>query len=567
MKVVTITDKEFRKMIAAASNRLNNNAEFINSLNVFPVPDGDTGTNMSLSFASGFKYVNESTSNEVGELASALAKGLLMGARGNSGVILSQVFRGFSKSMAKKKTLSAQDLADAISNGVETAYKAVMKPTEGTILTVARKAAEAARKRIKNSDDCIQIISDTYEAAKKALAQTPEQLPVLKEVGVVDSGGQGLTFVYEAFFDALSGNERVEDDTHQPSVQEMDEMVNAEHHKSVQSKLNTADIKYGYCTEIMVRLGDGRLVDSKFDYDKFREHLAEIGDSLLVIADDEVVKVHVHTEHPGQVLAYGQKFGSLVKVKVDNMRLQHETILENDDQSQVETQADDEESATVETGNYGIISISSGDGLKKMFKSLGVTKILDGGQTMNPSTEDIVEAIKQTNKEQVIILPNNKNIFMAAQQAAKVSDVPVGVVKTSSISQGMTAMLSFDASSDLNDNVEMMTEDLDTVISGEVTQSIRDTSIDGQQINKGDYMGIVDGDINVIGQKLYQTTVSTVKSMLEDDSEIVTIIIGEDGDSTDAQKVKDAILTENDDLEIEIHEGDQPLYPYLISVE
>jgi len=567
LKVVTITDKEFRKMIAAASNRLNNNAEFINSLNVFPVPDGDTGTNMSLSFASGFKYVNESTSNEVGELASALAKGLLMGARGNSGVILSQVFRGFSKSMSKKKTLSAQDLADAISNGVETAYKAVMKPTEGTILTVARKAAEAARKRVKNSDDCIQIISDTYEAAKKALAQTPEQLPVLKEVGVVDSGGQGLTFVYEAFFDALSGNERVEDDTHQPSVQEMDEMVNAEHHKSVQSKLNTADIKYGYCTEIMVRLGDGRLVDSKFDYDKFREHLAEIGDSLLVIADDEVVKVHVHTEHPGQVLAYGQKFGSLVKVKVDNMRLQHETILENDDQSQVETQADDEESATVETGNYGIISISSGDGLKKMFKSLGVTKILDGGQTMNPSTEDIVEAIKQTNKEQVIILPNNKNIFMAAQQAAKVSDVPVGVVKTSSISQGMTAMLSFDASSDLNDNVEMMTEDLDTVISGEVTQSIRDTSIDGQQINEGDYMGIVDGDINVIGQKLYQTTVSTVKSMLEDDSEIVTIIIGEDGDSTDAQKVKDAILTENDDLEIEIHEGDQPLYPYLISVE
>ncbi|GEN47413.1 DAK2 domain-containing protein [Ligilactobacillus pobuzihii] len=567
MKVVTITDKEFRKMIAAASNRLNNNAEFINSLNVFPVPDGDTGTNMSLSFASGFKYVNESTSNEVGELASALAKGLLMGARGNSGVILSQVFRGFSKSMAKKKTLSAQDLADAISNGVETAYKAVMKPTEGTILTVARKAAEAARERVENSDDCVQIISDTYEAAKKALAQTPEQLPVLKEVGVVDSGGQGLTFVYGAFFDALSGNEPVEDGTYQPSVQEMDEMVNAEHHKSVQSKLNTTDIKYGYCTEIMVRLGDGRLVDSKFDYDEFREHLAEIGDSLLVIADDEVVKVHVHTEHPGQVLAYGQKFGSLVKVKVDNMRLQHETILENDDQSQVETQADDEEAATVETGNYGIISISSGDGLQKMFKSLGVTKILDGGQTMNPSTEDIVEAIKQTNKEQVIILPNNKNIFMAAQQAAKVSDIPVGVVKTSSISQGMTAMLSFDASSDLNDNVEMMTEDLDTVISGEVTQSIRDTSIDGQQIKKGDYMGIVDGDINVIGQKLYQTTVSTVKSMLEDDSEIVTIIIGEDGDSTDAQKVKEAILTENDELEIEIHEGDQPLYPYLISVE
>ncbi|KRM32204.1 hypothetical protein FC65_GL000033 [Ligilactobacillus acidipiscis DSM 15836] len=548
----------------AASNRLNNNAEFINSLNVFPVPDGDTGTNMSLSFASGAQYVKESTSTKIGELSSALAKGLLMGARGNSGVILSQVFRGFSKSTAKKQTLSAQDLADAISSGVETAYKAVMKPTEGTILTVARKAAEAARARVKNSDDCIQVLSDTYEAAKKALAQTPEQLPVLKEVGVVDSGGQGLTFVYEAFFDALSGNESVEADKYQPSVQEMDEMVNAEHHKSVQSKLNTADIKYGYCTEIMVRLGDGRLVDSKFDYDKFREHLAEIGDSLLVIADDEVVKVHVHTEHPGDVLSFGQKFGSLVKVKLDNMRLQHETILEKDDQQQEQAE---EEIPEVDTGDYGIISISSGAGLAKMFKSLGVTEILDGGQTMNPSTEDIVAAIKKTHKEKVLVLPNNKNIFMAAQQAAEVSDASVGVVKTRSISQGLTAMLSFDASSDLTDNVEMMTEDLDTVISGEVTQAIRDTTLDGQQINKDDYMGIVDGDISVTGKDLYQTTLSMVKTMLEDDSEIITIIIGEDGDQAEAQKVKEAVLADNDELEIEIHEGDQPLYPYLISVE
>lgn len=564
MKVVTITDKEFRKMIMAASNRLNNNAEFINSLNVFPVPDGDTGTNMSLSFASGAQYVKESTSTKIGELSSALSKGLLMGARGNSGVILSQVFRGFSKSTAKKQTLSAQDLADAISSGVETAYKAVMKPTEGTILTVARKAAEAARARVKNSDDCIQVLSDTYEAAKKALAQTPEQLPVLKEVGVVDSGGQGLTFVYEAFFDALSGNESVEADKYQPSVQEMDEMVNAEHHKSVQSKLNTADIKYGYCTEIMVRLGDGRLVDSKFDYDKFREHLAEIGDSLLVIADDEVVKVHVHTEHPGDVLSFGQKFGSLVKVKVDNMRLQHETILEKDDQQQEQAE---EEIPEVDTGDYGIISISSGAGLAKMFKSLGVTEILDGGQTMNPSTEDIVAAIKKTHKEKVLVLPNNKNIFMAAQQAAEVSDASVGVVKTRSISQGLTAMLSFDAISDLTDNVEMMTEDLDTVISGEVTQAIRDTTLDGQQINKDDYMGIVDGDISVTGKDLYQTTLSMVKTMLEDDSEIITIIIGEDGDQAEAQKVKEAVLADNDELEIEIHEGDQPLYPYLMSVE
>lgn len=567
MKVVTITDKEFRKMIAAASNRLNNNAEFINSLNVFPVPDGDTGTNMSLSFASGAQYVNESTSDVVGELTSALAKGLLMGARGNSGVILSQVFRGFSKSTAKKKTLSAQDLANAISSGVETAYKAVMKPTEGTILTVARKAAEAARERVKSSDDCITVMSDAYEAAKKALAETPELLPVLKEVGVVDSGGQGLTFVYEAFFDSLSGNKRVEEDKkHQPSVQEMDEMVNAEHHKSVQSKLNTADIKYGYCTEIMVRLGAGRLVDSKFDYDTFREHLAEIGDSLLVIADDEVVKVHVHTENPGNVLAYGQKFGSLVKVKVDNMRLQHETILEKDEQAEADENSA-EELPVVDTGDYGIISISSGAGLGKMFKSLGVTEILDGGQTMNPSTEDIIAAIKKTASKKVLILPNNKNIFMAAQQAAEVSDVPVGVIKTKTISQGMTAMLSFDPSAELEENIALMTEDLDTVISGEVTQAIRDTVIDGQQINKNDYMGIIDGKIEVTNKDLYQATVDTVTEMLDEDSEIVTLMIGEDGTQTEAEKIKQAVLAVNEELELEIHNGDQPLYPYLISVE
>lgn len=572
MKVVTITDQEFRKMIAAASNRLNNNAEFINSLNVFPVPDGDTGTNMSLSFASGAKYVKESTSSEIGELSSALAKGLLMGARGNSGVILSQVFRGFSKSTAKKQTLSAQDLADAISSGVETAYKAVMKPTEGTILTVARKAAEAARERVKNSDDCIEVMSDAYEAAKVALAQTPELLPVLKEVGVVDSGGQGLTFVYEAFFDALSGNKRIEEDQkHQPSVQEMDEMVNAEHHKSVQSKLNTADIHYGYCTEIMVRLGAGRLVDSQFDYDTFREHLAEIGDSLLVIADDEVVKVHVHTENPGSVLAYGQKFGSLVKVKVDNMRLQHETILEKDEEAEQQVQAqpadEPEDVPSVDTGDYGIISISSGAGLAKMFKSLGVTEILDGGQTMNPSTEDIIAAIKKTGCPKVLVLPNNKNIFMAAQQAAEVSDVQVGVIKTKSISQGMTAMLAFDPSAELAENVEMMTEDLDTVASGEVTQAIRDTAIDGQEIKKNDYMGIVDGSIKVTDQDLYQATVRTVTEMLADDSEIVTLIVGEDGDEAEAKKVKEAVLAHDDELEVEIHRGDQPLYPYLISVE
>lgn len=334
MKVEKITETEFRKMILISSKRLNNNAEFINSLNVFPVPDGDTGTNMSLSFASGEKYVSESTATSVGELANSLAKGLLMGARGNSGVILSQVFRGFSKSVAKKESLNAKELAGALQGGVETAYKAVMKPQEGTILTVARKAAEAALKTATKTDDVVEVMKATYEAAKAALETTPELLPVLKEVGVVDSGGQGLTFVYQGFYDALAGNERTEE-IHTPSPVEMDEMVNAEHHKSAQSQLHTEDIQFGYCTEIMVRLGAGRLVEKEFDYDEFRGYLAQIGDSLLVIADDEVVKVHVHTEHPGQVLSYGQKYGSLIKVKVDNMRLQHETILEKDEDERV----------------------------------------------------------------------------------------------------------------------------------------------------------------------------------------------------------------------------------------
>ncbi|MEE0004235.1 MAG: DAK2 domain-containing protein, partial [Ligilactobacillus ruminis] len=456
MKVEKITETEFRKMILTSSDRLNKNAEFINSLNVFPVPDGDTGTNMSLSFASGSKYVSESTSANVGDLAQALAKGLLMGARGNSGVILSQVFRGFAKSVSNKKELTPQDLAQALQGGVETAYKAVMKPQEGTILTVARKSAEAAKKVAKDGGDIVAVMKDTYEAAEAALKTTPDLLPVLKEVGVVDSGGQGLTFVYQGFYDALSGNVR-DDEVHKPSPVEMDEMVSAEHHKSAQGKLNTEDIKYGYCTEIMVRLGAGRLVEKKFDYDEFRGYLAEIGDSLLVIADDEVVKVHVHTEHPGMVLSYGQKFGSLIKVKVDNMRLQHETILEKDEEEEREEEISENEIS----GDYGIIAIASGEGVAEIFKNLGATYVLSGGQTMNPSTQDIVDAIAKTKKDKVIILPNNKNIFLAADQAAEVCDVDAVVVPSKTISQGMAAMLGFSKDADLEENKEAMTDELD----------------------------------------------------------------------------------------------------------
>ena len=562
MKVEKITETEFRKMILTSSDRLNKNAEFINSLNVFPVPDGDTGTNMSLSFASGSKYVSESTSANVGDLAQALAKGLLMGARGNSGVILSQVFRGFAKSVSNKKELTPQDLAQALQGGVETAYKAVMKPQEGTILTVARKSAEAAKKVAKDGGDIVAVMKDTYEAAEAALKTTPDLLPVLKEVGVVDSGGQGLTFVYQGFYDALSGNVR-DEEVHKPSTVEMDEMVSAEHHKSAQGKLNTEDIKYGYCTEIMVRLGAGRLVEKKFDYDEFRGYLAEIGDSLLVIADDEVVKVHVHTEHPGMVLSYGQKFGSLIKVKVDNMRLQHETILEKDEEEEREEEISENEIS----GDYGIIAIASGEGVAEIFKNLGATYVLSGGQTMNPSTQDIVDAIAKTKKDKVIILPNNKNIFLAADQAAEVCDVDAVVVPSKTIAQGMAAMLGFSKDADLEENKEAMTDELDTVISGQVTIAVRDTTIEGREIKKDDYMGIVDGNIVVTNPDRKEAAIEMVKAMLDEDSEVVTIIYGEDGNKEEAEAIETAVSELDEDLEIEIHEGNQPVYPYLISVE
>lgn len=562
MKVEKITETEFRKMILTSSDRLNKNVEFINSLNVFPVPDGDTGTNMSLSFASGSKYVSESTSANVGDLAQALAKGLLMGARGNSGVILSQVFRGFAKSVSNKKELTPQDLAQALQGGVETAYKAVMKPQEGTILTVARKSAEAAKKVAKDGGDIVAVMKDTYEAAEAALKTTPDLLPVLKEVGVVDSGGQGLTFVYQGFYDALSGNVR-DDEVHKPSPVEMDEMVSAEHHKSAQGKLNTEDIKYGYCTEIMVRLGAGRLVEKKFDYDEFRGYLAEIGDSLLVIADDEVVKVHVHTEHPGMVLSYGQKFGSLIKVKVDNMRLQHETILEKDEEEEREEEISENEIS----GDYGIIAIASGEGVAEIFKNLGATYVLSGGQTMNPSTQDIVDAIAKTKKDKVIILPNNKNIFLAADQAAEVCDVDAVVVPSKTIAQGMAAMLGFSKDADLEENKEAMTDELDTVISGQVTIAVRDTTIEGREIKKDDYMGIVDGNIVVTNPDRKEAAIEMVKAMLDEDSEVVTIIYGEDGNKEEAEAIETAVSELDEDLEIEIHEGNQPVYPYLISVE
>ena len=555
-------------MVQAASQKLNQRAEFINSLNVFPVPDGDTGTNMSLSMASGAKYEREETSTKVGDLASALAKGLLMGARGNSGVILSQIFRGFSKAVADKESLTANDLAAALAAGAQTAYKAVMKPTEGTILTVIRKAAGAGKEAVKTTDDICEVMDAVVTAAEAALKSTPDLLPVLKQVGVVDSGGQGLTFVLEAFSDSLSGKVDESQD-YVPDDAEMDSMIDAAHHQSVQGQLDPNDIKYGYCTEIMVRIGDGKLVDHKFDYDTFYEYLARLGDSLLVINDDEIVKVHVHTEHPGDVMTWGQRFGALIKVKVDNMRLQQETIMEHDKEDEAQAAAEPAlpSQPQVDMHGYAIISVSSGDGIGKLFKGLGVTDIIAGGQTMNPSTADIVKAVNDSGAQQALVLPNNKNIFLAAEQAAEVADVPVKIIHSQTISQGMTAMLAFNAEADLDDNQAAMEETLSTVVSGQVTHAVRDTTIDGLEIKKDDYMGLVDGKIVITNPDRDTAALDMVKAMLDEDSELVTIIYGKDATKTDADHLAAKVQELDDELEIEIHEGDQPVYPYLISVE
>ncbi len=558
VNVTKLEGKQFRNMVAVGAKRLNKNAEYVNSLNVFPVPDGDTGTNMNLSLASGVKAIENVDSNKINELAAALSKGLLMGARGNSGVILSQLFRGFGKAIENKETLTANEFAAAFTNGVQTAYKAVMKPVEGTILTVARESAKAGEKQAKSTDDVVVVMDAVVREAKKSLARTPDLLPVLKEVGVVDSGGQGLLFIYEGFLEVLSGKIS-EDEEYQPSAKEMTEMVNAEHHRSVSNHIATEDIKFGYCTEIMVKIGDGETVKQKFDYDTFRNHLNEIGDSLLVVSDDQIVKVHVHTERPGEVMNYGQEFGSLVKIKVDNMREQHETILVN------------EKPKAAKTPNkktpYGVIAVAAGEGVQSLFKSLGVDYVISGGQTMNPSTEDILKAIDSINAEKVIILPNNKNIFMAADQAAEVSDLPVVVIPSKTVSQGMTAMLAFNELNDLETNKKEMSMELENVISGQITTAVRDTEIEGISIKKNDYMGIIDGKIKVSKLNCKEAVLETLRKMITDESEIVTILLGEDGDMDEANEIADEITQEFQDVEVEIHEGQQPVYPYLLSVE
>ena len=554
--MANITTSLFQEMVQAGATRLNKQAEYVNSLNVFPVPDGDTGTNMGMTIENGAKEVSDRSASTVGEAAGIFAKGLLMGARGNSGVITSQLFRGFSQSVKDKEELDGAALAAAFQSGVEVAYKAVMKPVEGTILTVSRGAAIVAKKKAESTNDAVEVMRAALEGAKTALAKTPDMLPVLKEVGVVDSGGQGLVFIYEGFLSALTG-EFIASEEFQATPATMSEMINAEHHKSVAGHVATEDIKFGYCTEIMVALKQGPTYVKDFDYDEFRNYLNNLGDSLLVVNDDEIVKVHVHTEDPGLVMQEGLKYGSLVKVKVDNMRNQHEAQVEKEER----------QAKPVEEKEYAIIAVVAGDGLADIFKAQGVDYIISGGQTMNPSTEDFVKAVEELNARNIIILPNNKNILMAAQSAAEVIDQPAAVVETKTIPQGLTSLLAFDESKSIEENYERMSASLGDVASGSVTTAVRDTTIDGLEIHENDNLGMVDGKIVVSNPDMMETLEETFAHMLDEDSEIVTIYVGEDGSEELANELAQALAEKYEDVEVEIHQGGQPVYPYLFSVE
>ena len=551
-----ITTSLFQEMVQAASTRLGNQAEYVNSLNVFPVPDGDTGTNMGMTIENGAKEVADKPASTVGEVGQILSKGLLMGARGNSGVITSQLFRGFGQAIKDKEELTGQDLAHAFQSGVEVAYNAVMKPVEGTILTVSRGAATAALKKAEETDDAVEVMRAALDGAKRALAKTPEMLPVLKEVGVVDSGGQGLVFIYEGFLAALTG-EYIASEDFKATPAVMTEMINAEHHKSVAEHVATEDIKYGYCTEIMVALKQGPTYVKEFNYEEFQGYLSGLGDSLILVNDDEIAKVHVHTEDPGLVLQEGLKYGALKKVKVDNMRNQHDAVLEKDQAVAISQEEKD----------FAIVAVCAGDGLADIFKSQGVDYVISGGQTMNPSTEDIVKAIDAVNAKNVIILPNNKNIFMAAQSAAEVSEVPAAVVETRTVPQGFTSLLAFNPAQSLEENVEAMTASLSDVVSGSVTLAVRDTSIDGLEIHKDDNLGMVDGKIVVSNPDMTTTLKETFAKMIDEDSEIITIYVGEEGNQELAEEISEYLESTYEDVEVEIHDGKQPVYPYLMSVE
>ncbi|MDO4814532.1 MAG: DAK2 domain-containing protein [Gemella sp.] len=539
-------------MIDLGARNLTKNAEKINALNVFPVPDGDTGTNMNLSMTSGATEVRNNPNSNIGLLGKSFSKGLLMGARGNSGVILSQLFRGLSQYIESKEEVTAKEFAAAVQNGVSIAYKAVMKPVEGTILTVARESAEHAVEVAKSTDSVLEVMEALLEGAQKSLQGTPELLPILKEVGVVDSGGQGLVCVYQGFLAALKGEEIEGLDSVETDILNME----FEDDHASMDFMSPEDIVHGFCTEFTVRLDKSK---KEFNEEKFREDLSQFGDSLLVIADDEYAKTHVHTERPGDVFNYGQQYGELIKIKSENMREQHREVLRKE-----EAKKDQKPKERVK---YASIAVSMGEGLSELFKSLGVSYVVEGGQTMNPSTEDMVKAIESVNAENIYILPNNKNIQLAAKQAADLVEENVFVIESKTAPQGVAAMMVFNGDASPEENFENMQSSLVTVKTLEITHAVRDTNIQGVEIKASEFMGIAEGKIVCSQADINGVITDLFDKSVDEDSEILTLYVGVDATEETTGFITELVESKYPDVELEIVESGQPVYPYIVGVE
>ena len=545
-----INGQLFKNMVLNGCYLLHNQHQEIDALNVFPVPDGDTGTNMSLTFSSGAKEIENLDSDDIYQISKKLSKGLLMGARGNSGVILSQIFRGFSMYLEGKTEIDCVDMAKAFNNGAKIAYKAVMRPVEGTILTVIRESAEAAVKYAKKGKTIEDVFSYFVKQAEESLERTPELLPVLKEVGVVDSGGAGLVLILTGFMSAIAGDE----------IQKVDVF---EHVEKAASEVETGEEGFGYCTEFILRLEEN-LVD-KFSEEQLKNELARIpGDCIVVVQDEDIVKVHVHTLKPGEALNLGQRFGEFIKLKIENMQEQHNSILE----SKKASTTPKEEPKKAEPKELGLISVAAGSGIKEMFMELNCDYVVSGGQTMNPSTEDLVQAIRDVNAKTVVVLPNNSNIIMAASQAATVleGEIDVRVVPTKTIPQGLSACIMFNPEADIDSTLEDMTEAIANVKTGQVTFAIKDTNIDGVDIKANDYMAMVEKSIVACVPNKVEACKETLNHLMSEDDEIITLIAGEDVSDEELKEVE-AFVEENSDAELEVRVGKQPVYSFIIGVE
>lgn len=537
-----IEGKMLRDMFVSGANNLQNHKELVDKLNVFPVPDGDTGTNMSLTISYAMKELAKVENDSITEIGKSLSKGSLMGARGNSGVILSQIIRGFSKSIEGKEQISTEDLAKAFKNGSDTAYKAVIKPIEGTILTVVRESGEYAIKAAKKEKDLLKFLEMVIDEANKSLERTPELLKNLKEAGVVDSGGKGLVLIYEGMYEALKGNPIKAKDLNNSNVSEV---------KQAGTSINTEDIKFCYCTEFI-------LESNSISDTEIRDIMLKYGDSLAVVGDEGIIKVHVHTNDPGLVLQDALKHGQLVTIKIENMKLQHENTLVGDT---------DEIAQSVEEKEYGFIATSMGEGLAKIFKDFGVDYIIEGGQTMNPSTEDFMKAIDSINAKNILIFPNNSNIIMAANQAKELSDKNIIVIPTKNTPQGFTALVNFNADASVEENEQALMESLTMVKSGQVTFAVRDTVMNDVEVKEGNIIGIAESKLMDAGDSVDEITTSLVEKLVDEDSAIITLFYGEDVTEEDANNLRDELEEKFEDLDIELYYGGQPLYYYLISVE